>query len=247
VKTKEEKTMDRMLVVVFDHETKAYEGKSALRQLEQEGSIAVYASAVVLKHADGSVSVKDEAVAPPLGALVSTPAGAIIGLLGGPAGVAAGATAGLLIGGLVDIDNARVGEDYVADVSRALAPNKVALIAEVDEEWTTPVDSRMQSLGGVVFRRALWEVRDQIDDEETAAMKADLAQLKAEVQKTNAEQKKKVQAKVDALQAKIDAREKKLKERRDAHKAQAHAKREILKNNAAAAGRALKELATTPV
>jgi len=239
--------MDRMLVIVFDHETKAYEGKSALRQLEKEASIALYASAVVLKHADGSVSVKDEAVAAPLGTLVGTPTGAIIGLLGGPVGVAAGATAGLLIGGLVDIDNARVGEDYVEDVSRALAPNKVALIAEVDEEWTTPVDTRMQALGGVVFRRALWEVRDQIDDEETAAMKADLAQLKSEIQNTNAEHKKKLQAKVDALQAKIEAREKKLKDRRDAIKAQAKAKGEVLKNNAAAAGRALKELATTPV
>ena len=31
--------MERMLVVVFDSETKAYEGKSALRQLEREGSI----------------------------------------------------------------------------------------------------------------------------------------------------------------------------------------------------------------
>lgn len=238
--------MDRMLVVVFDHETKGYEGKSALRELEKEGSIALYASAVILKHADGSVSVKDEA-APLLGTLVGTPAGALIGLLGGPAGVAAGATAGLLIGGLVDIDNARVGEDYVEDVSRALEPNKVALIAEIDEEWTTPVDTRMQALGGVVFRRALWEVREQIDDEDIAAMKADLAQLKAEIQKTSAEQKKKLQAKVDALQAKIEAREQTLKQRRDAYTAQAHAKREVLKNNAAAAGRALKELATTPV
>jgi len=239
--------MDRMLVVVFDHETKACEGKSALRQLQKEGSIALYASAVILKHADGSVSVKDEAVAPPLGTLVSTPAGALIGLLGGPAGVATGAAAGFLIGGLVDIDNARVGEDFVDDVSRALAPNKVALIAEVDEEWTTPVDTRMQALGGIVFRRALWEVRDKLDDEEIAAMKADLAQLKAEIGKTNAEQKKKLQAKVDTLQSKIEARERKLKERVAAHKAQLHAKREVLENNAAAAGRAIKELATTPV
>jgi len=239
--------MDRMLVIVFDHETKAYEGKSALRQLEKEGSIALYASAVVLKHADGTVSVKDEAVAPPLGTLLATPAGALIGLLGGPAGVAAGAAAGLLIGGLADIDNARVGEDFVNDVSRALAPNKVALIAEVDEGWTTPVDTRMQALGGIVFRRALWEVRDQIDDEETAAMKADLAQLKAEIRDTNALHKKKLQATVDALQAKIEAREKTLKARRDAHKAQLQAKREVLAKNAAAADRAVRELANTAI
>ena len=34
--------MDRMLVVVFGNETKAYEGKKALLQLDNEGSISVY-------------------------------------------------------------------------------------------------------------------------------------------------------------------------------------------------------------
>ena len=33
--------MERMLVVVFDNEKKAYEGKSALSELEREGSITV--------------------------------------------------------------------------------------------------------------------------------------------------------------------------------------------------------------
>ena len=239
--------MDRMLVVVFDNETKAYEGKSTLRQLDNEGSIALYASAVILKHADGSVTVKDEAPASPLASLVGTPTGALIGLLGGPTGAIIGASTGLLIGGLVDIDNARVGEDYIDDVSRALTPNKVALVAEVDEEWTTPVDTRMESLGGTVFRRALWEVRDQIDDEETAAMNADLAQLKAEIAKTNADRKKKLQAKVDNLQAKIQTREQKVKEQREARKRVATAKLEVLKKNASAAGRAIKQLANTPV
>lgn len=239
--------MDRMVVVVFDHETKAYQGKSALRHLDDEGSIALYASAVILKHADGSVSVKDEAVAPPLGTLVGTPAGALIGLLGGPAGVAFGASAGLLAGGLVDLDNARVGEDFVEDVSRALAPNKVALIAEVDEDWTAALDTRMDLLGGIVFRRALWEVREQIDDDAIAAMQADVAQLKAEIEKANAARKQKLQTGIDALQAKIAAREQKLKDRRRALHALTHAKREVLKKNAAAVGRALKDLAMTPI
>lgn len=239
--------MDRMLVVVFDNEAKAFQGKSALKELDRDNSITLYASAVILKHADGSVTVKDEQYAAPLGTLVGTPVGSLIGLLGGPAGFAAGTLSGLLIGGLVDIDNARVGEDYVADVGRTLTPNKVALVAEVEEEWTTPVDTRMEALGGAVLRRALWQVRDTVDDEEIAAMKSDLAQFKAEIGEAKAEQKKKLQAKIDALQAKIDAREQTLKERYEARKAQARAKKEVLKQNAAAAGRALKELATTPL
>ena len=50
--------MDRMLVVVFDNETKAYEGKKALLQLDDEGSIGVYAYAVVAKNADGTAKIK---------------------------------------------------------------------------------------------------------------------------------------------------------------------------------------------
>jgi hypothetical protein len=41
--------MDRMLVVVFDSETKAYEGKKALLQLDNEGSISVYAKPLFQK------------------------------------------------------------------------------------------------------------------------------------------------------------------------------------------------------
>ena len=50
--------MDRMLVVVFDNEAKAYEGKRALIQLDSEGSISVYGYAVVAKNADGTASIK---------------------------------------------------------------------------------------------------------------------------------------------------------------------------------------------
>lgn len=50
--------MDRMLVVVFDNETKAYEGKKALLQLDGEGSLSVYAYAVLAKYADGTATVK---------------------------------------------------------------------------------------------------------------------------------------------------------------------------------------------
>ena len=59
--------MDRMLVVVFDNESKAYEGKKALLQLDEEGSIGVYAYTVLAKNADGSTSVKQGDDAGPIG------------------------------------------------------------------------------------------------------------------------------------------------------------------------------------
>jgi uncharacterized membrane protein len=239
--------MERMLVVVFDNEKKAYEGKSALAELVREGSVTVYADAVVVKHADGTVTVKQADDVGPLGTLAGTAVGGLIGLLGGPVGLAVGATSGMALGAIYDVDAARVGWDFVDDVSKSLTPNKVALVAEIDEEWTAPVDARMEAIGGTVFRRALWLVEEQARREEIDAMKADVAQMKSEISKANAERKARLEKKIDQLNAKIDAQQKKAKDRREAFHARQKAKHEILKKNASAAGRALKELAQTPV
>jgi uncharacterized membrane protein len=239
--------MERMLVVVFDNEKKAFEGASALKQMERESSFSIYAGAVVVKHADSTVSVKQLEDSGPIGTLAGTTVGSLIGVLGGPVGLAIGAASGLALGALYDADDIRVGEDFLVDVSKTLTPNKVAFVAEVEEEWTTPVDTRMESLGGVVFRRALWEVEKTVDDEETAAMKADLEQLKSEISQAAADRRAKLQKKIDQLQAKVDAQVEKSKQRHAAFEARQKAKKDVLKKNATAAGQALKKLAHTNV
>jgi uncharacterized membrane protein len=231
---KRSKTMDRMLVVVFDTEPKAYEGKKALNQLEDEGSIVVYAYAVVGRNADGTTTVKQSDDPGPLGTLVGTSVGALIGLLGEPAGLAIGAAVGLVTGGTVDLNNARIGEDFIDDVRQELRPNRFAVVAEIQEDWTTPVDSRMEAIGGTVYRRALSEAKQTVDDEDIAAMKADLAQMKAEHAKAHADRKAKLQEKINQFGSKIQARLEKAKERRQAAERQAKAKVEVLKAKAAA-------------
>ena len=239
--------MERMMVVVFDNETKAYKGKSALRQLQQEGSITIYADAVVMKNADGSTSVKESDDVAPIGTVVGTGLGSLIGLLGGPAGVVIGAASGLMLGAMTDFDDARVGADFIADVTKSLTAGKVAVVAEIDEAWTTPLDTRMEALGGSIFRRALWEVQEQVHEKQVAAMKADVAQFKDEIKQTHAERRTKLQHKIDDLEQRIDAQQKQLKARLDAFRTRQGAKAELLKKNAAAAGHALKALAKTPL
>ena len=225
--------MDRMLVVVFDSENKAYEGKKALSQLENEGSIVVYAYVVIGKNPDGTTTLKQGDDPGPLGILVGTSLGSLIGLLGGPVGLAIGATAGLFSGSLADLNNARVGEDFVDDVTQELQSNKFAVVAEIQEDWTTPVDSRMEAIGGKVYRRAVSEVKQTIHDEDIAAMKADIAQMKAEQAKAHADLKGKLQEKINQLDSRIQARLEKAKEQRQAVERQAKAKVEVLKAKAA--------------
>jgi uncharacterized membrane protein len=227
--------MDRMVVVVFDSESKAYEGKKALLRLDDEGSISVYGYAVLAKHADGTATVKQGDEIGPIGTLVGTSLGSLIGLLGGPAGLAIGAAAGMAGGSIFDLHNVRVGEDFLDDVKKTLSPNKVAVVAEVDEDWTTPLDTRMEAIGGITFRRALSDVTDSVNQEDVAAMKADLAQLKAEHAKAHADRKGKLQDKINKLDSKIQAQLQKAKDRRQAAERQAKVKAQILKAKAEAA------------
>jgi len=226
--------MDRMLVVAFDTENKAYEGRKALSQLEDDGSIIVYADAVIGKNPDGTVTIKEDNGRGPVGALAGFTLGALIGVLGGPLGIAIGAGVGLLGGGAVDVVKARLNEDFVDDIKAALQPNKFAIVADVQEDWTTPVDSRMEALGGVVYRRALSDVKRAIHEEHVAAMQAELAQMKAEQAKAHADRKAKLQEKTNQLDAKIQVLLEKDKEQRQAAEREAKAKVEILKAKAAA-------------
>jgi len=221
-----------MLVVIFPNERKSYEGKSALQQLDSEGSISLYAYAVLTKNADGTATLKQEDDVGPIGTLAGTALGSLIGVLGGPVGVAAGAAAGMAAGSAIDLSNTRVGADFIDDVQKFLLPPNVALVAEVDEEWTEPVDTRMEAIGGNVFRRALSEVADKMDDEDVAAMKADLAQLKAERVKAQADRKAKLDDTIDDLDSKIQAQLQRAKDRRDAARRKVQAKAQALKARA---------------
>jgi uncharacterized membrane protein len=227
--------VDRMLVVVFDNETKAYEGKKALLQLDGEGSLSVYAYAVLAKRADGTATVKQGDDSGPVGTLLGTSFGSLIGLLGGPVGLAIGAVSGLAVGGAADLNNARIGEDFIDDVTKTLLPNRVAVVAEIDEDWTTPVDTRMEAIGGSVFRRTLSDVKQTIHEENVAAMNADLAQMKAEHAKAHADRKAKLQEKINQLDSKIQAQLQKAKDRRETLEREAQAKVQVLKAKAAAA------------
>jgi len=227
--------MDRMLVVVFDAESKAWEAKKALHELDREDVITVYNQAVVARNADGTATVRQSDDPTPVRTLAGTTLGALIGLLGGPVGAGLGAAAGLAAGAAVDVSHAGIGEDFVEDIRQQLSPGKFALVAEIDEDWTFPVDRSMEALGGTVFRRALSEVKHKLDDEHTAAMKADRAQLKAEHAKAHADRKAKLEDKINQLDSKIQARLEKAKEQRQTAERESQAKAELLKAKAAGA------------
>ena len=78
--------MDKMIVTVFDSERQAFEGSQVLKDLHADGTITLYAEAVIAKDADGTVAVKRAADQGPLGTAVGLVTGSLVGLLGGLCG-----------------------------------------------------------------------------------------------------------------------------------------------------------------
>jgi uncharacterized membrane protein len=227
--------MDRMIVVVFDGEKEAYEGGSALKQMHDEGSIVLYAMAVVARDPNGKLGVRQAADRGPVGTVLGMATGGLVGLLGGPVGVAVGATAGTLGGALFDLANVGVGTDFLDEVSQYLRPGKSAVVAEIDEQWIIPVDTRMEELGGTVFRRSRSDIVDLQAERDAAALSAEIDQLNAEVKSATGKAKEKLQAKLAASKQRLEAVKTQAKSRADHLKSEAEAKIKTLKEQAAKA------------
>ena len=227
--------MERMLVVVFENELKAYDGSKALSELESEGSISVHARAVIMKNAEGKVIVKQERDDFPIRTVGGTAIGALIGLLGGPIGLGIGAVAGTLTGSILDLNRAGVDSEFIDDVSKKLEPSKWAVVADISEEWETPLDLRMAALGGTVFRATRQSVGHEQHARDVAAIKANIAQLKTEQAKARADQKAKIQSKIDALNNKLNVKMEQAKQRAKQQQEEAKAKVDALEKKAAKA------------
>ncbi len=195
--------MDKMLVVVFDSEAKAYDGSKALQELMQEGSINLYSKAVITRDASGKVEVKQKGDMGPVGTSAGLLTGGLIGLLGGPVGFAIGASAGTYGGLLYDLAHLGVGEDFFSAVAKYLQPGKAAVVAEVWEDWVLPVDTRMEELGGVVFRRTRKEVLGTVIERDVEGLKIELAELEAELDKATGEARVRLQKQVDAAKTRL--------------------------------------------
>jgi uncharacterized membrane protein len=194
---------DKLIVAVFDGEKHAYEGVKALHELHAEGSITLYASAVIAKDAGGAVSVKQIADEGPTGTGVGLVTGTLIGVLGGPVGAAVGAGAGTFGGMLYDFAKGGVGEAFLEDVAKRIQPGNVAVVAEIQEEWDTPLDARMERVGGVVIRTKREEVLDSRIERDVAALRTEIAELKAERALARRESRAKLEAKVNATEAQL--------------------------------------------
>jgi len=215
--------VDKVVAVVFNEEKQAYEGLRAFRDLHADGSITLYADAVVAKDPNGTLSVRasDEV---PEGTLFGLLTGSLIGVLGGPVGIAVGASTGTLMGATFDLARAGISNDFLQEMSEYLLPGKTAVITEIDEDWQAPIDTRMEALGGHVFRRNRIAIEDAYYERQLAADREELAALEGELKKASAERKARLEARIEDTRHKIQDKRDELKARIESVKREGEAK-----------------------
>jgi uncharacterized membrane protein len=158
--------MSELVVVVFPDDARAREGLGILSELHREGSVTVFATALLHREPNGAVKLDERRYEGPVGVAVGTLVGMLIGLFGGPAGLVSGAASGALIGGAsiggaLDLIHLGVTDEFLVETKKNLAPGSYALVAEIADDWTGPLYIRMESIGGSVVH----EQRDDFTDE----------------------------------------------------------------------------------
>jgi uncharacterized membrane protein len=228
--------MDKEIVVIVPNETAAYDVVRSLKALDDEGSIELYSSTVIVKSATGVTTIKDTRhLHAPWATLLGMSTGALIGLLGGPVGAAVGAAVGGAAGLGGDLAYSGFAGDFVRDVSARLPPGGYAVVASVWEDWTVPVDVGMQAFGGVVFRQATDDVVVAQIRADMQALEEDQQHLEAEIARSRGEAKAKLEAKRAELRAKQSAQREKLRARANELEESWRVKLESIQQKAAAA------------
>lgn len=206
--------MNKLLVITFNNEEDAYEGLNALKELDKKGDISLYASAVLFKDAKGNVVVRQADDKGPLATVVGMITGALVGTLGGPVGMAIGTTAGGVSGSLLDIGEAGINVNFIEEVSLLLNPEITVVIADIEEEWVTPVDTKIAQFDGQVFRRLKAEVvENQLAADSEAferESKAKINAFKTKVKNAKDTQKAKFEKKITEIKADKKIRSEKL-------------------------------------
>lgn len=146
--------MIKMIITVFDSENKAAKGLEELKLLHKNGwFLNIHTEAVLAKNEAGDIALKQGKDEGPTGNAIGALSGALMGMLAGPTEMMAGTIAGMYGEMFYDLDNAVVDTNFVDEISRSLGEGKTAIMIYAEEEWTTPLDTKMKEIGATIYRK----------------------------------------------------------------------------------------------
>ena len=195
---------DKVAVVTFSDDAKAYEALATVKQLDDQEKIKLVGAAVVTRDQDGRVQVEDSAGDDtPVGTASGGLIGLLVGILGGPLGVLIGGATGVLLGSLYDLDDADTTESALTEVSKTVKVGHNTLLAQVIEVDPDVLDTAMARLSGTVVRRPVYEIEDEIAGAKEAQREAK-KQARAKLRETRHEKDRaETHARIEELKSKL--------------------------------------------
>jgi hypothetical protein len=158
--------MDNYVAIVVDNDAAAFNVLHEIWKLDDRGDVTVHGAAVTNRDKFGYTQVAHKDTDPGVRTVLGLGIGALLGALAGPVGAAAGTTIaagtaagiGAAAGGVAGLTGDAIKADEhdqaAYETSFVLKPGQSAVIAEVSEDWTTPIDEVAKRYGGTIYRRA---------------------------------------------------------------------------------------------
>lgn len=197
--------MQNIVAVLFDVESEGYQAITNLKKDPRHENYAILQMALVKKEGgritildnyDSGIDTKDDMAK---GGII----GGLLGILGGPVGVLLMGAYGALAGGLLDIGDALSDSTLIGAVGSKLGDGTTALVALVNEENESVLDTILQSQFKVeIYRYDAAVIAAEVD--EAAEMSLELQ--RQALMKLRHENKEVFKQKVEAKREKLSDR-----------------------------------------
>jgi uncharacterized membrane protein/sporulation protein YlmC with PRC-barrel domain len=148
-----------LIARVFDTPQRAGEALEFVKDVQrrQRGALKIHNAAVLVKDADGNVTINETGdLSPRKGMVLGAVAGGLLGALAGPVGILVGAAAGAGVGRVsthwIDLG---LPDDFLNRLQGYLQPGSSALIVLVEHEYEQQLATAMAGLEGIVLHHTL--------------------------------------------------------------------------------------------
>ena len=176
--------VDTVLVAEFDHDPRATQALSLLKQAAANGQVVLARAGVVKRSAQGECQLLDQysAIDERSGTKAGGLVGTLLGALAGPLGTLIGGATGAFIGAARDKAEVAYDETVKAQLVELVQPGTTVLIAGIGFAANDVVDGEMRQLGGVVKLFAADTLKAAIDAQVEVKRVADLAERRQQAQ-----------------------------------------------------------------
>lgn len=157
----------QLILAAFNDEKAADQALNELKAAKKERLIGILDAAVMRRDEKGKLHIKETAeFTGGQGALGAGAIGAMIGLIGGPIGVAIGGAAGALVGGIAGkLIDTGIPDERLRELGESLKPGSSAIVAIIEHTWVAEVQKQLAQAGADVLTEALKEdIAKQLED-----------------------------------------------------------------------------------